>query len=163
MKNYGIFLSLTGLFYLAWSFLALDHFKGHLRVFFGQVSIKSLHPFLSRVNWNYYFVFVTFLLLFHYSCFHFNPTMPACPAHLHLTSSNLPPLALSMCPFYMFFDGPSPIVPYYPSLLSSLVAVSLFLISLSLIVFCFLLCLVGRLHLQVRSHGVSFHCLAYFT
>ena len=47
-----------------------------------------------------------------YSCLHFHPTMPLHPSYPPLPSSNLLPLALSMCRLYMFLDGPSPIIPY---------------------------------------------------
>ena len=49
-----------------------------------------------------------FWLLFKYSCLHFQPTWP--PTHPNLPPLNLHPLALSMCPSYMFLDGP-PIIP----------------------------------------------------
>ena len=62
------------------------------------------------------------------------PHPPAPPSHLC-------PLALSMCPSYVFLDAP-PIIPYYPYPLSSLVTVRLFFISMSLVVFCLLIFLV---------------------
>ena len=85
---------------------------------------------------------VFFLLLFKYSCLHFHPIMAPGPTHPHLPTLNLPPLALSMCPSYMFLDGPSPIIPNYPSPPSSLLTVSLFIISMSLVVFCLLVLLI---------------------
>ena len=54
----------------------------------------------------------------------------------------LSPLALSMCPLYMFLDGPSPIFSHYPSPLPPLVIVSLFFISMPLVLFCLLICFV---------------------
>ena len=77
-------------------------------------------------------LFEPFLLLFKYSCLHFHPTTPH--------HSHLPPLVLSICPLYMFLDGPSLIIPYYHSPPSSLVAVSFFFISMSLLIFCLLVC-----------------------
>ena len=62
--------------------------------------------------------------------------------HPCLPLSNLSPLALSMCPLYVFIGGPFPIIPYYPSPLSSLVTVILFFISMSRVVFCLLVWLV---------------------
>ena len=49
------------------------------------------------------------LLLFKYSCLHFQPTHPRLPP------SNLSPLVLSVCPLYRSLDGPSSIIPHYPS------------------------------------------------
>ena len=43
----------------------------------------------------------------------------------HLPPLNLPSLALSMCPLYMFLDGPSSIFPHYPSPSSPLDTASL--------------------------------------
>ena len=54
------------------------------------------------------FIYI-FLLFFKYSCLHFYCTIALCPTHPHLPPSNLPPLALSMCPSYMLLDGRSPI------------------------------------------------------
>ena len=82
-------------------------------------------------------LFEPFLLLFKYSCLHFHPPHPIHPC---LPPSYLPPLTLSMCPFHMFLDGPSLIIPYYHSPPSSLVAVSFFFISMSLLIFCLLVC-----------------------
>ena len=42
------------------------------------------------------------------------PPCSSHPTHPHLPPLNLPRLALSMCPSYMFLDGPSPVIPYYP-------------------------------------------------
>ena len=69
-----------------------------------------------------------------------------CPTHLRLPLSNPPPLALSMCPLYMFFDGPSPISPPSSFFLSPLVTGRLFFISMSLVIFCLLVLLI-RFHL----------------
>ena len=78
------------------------------------------------------------ILLFKYSCLHFHPTMTPDPTHPHLLHSNPPPLALSMCLSYVFLDG----LPYYPFPLSFLGTVSLFFISMSLVVFCLLVCFI---------------------
>ena len=66
-------------------------------------------------HWWFFFYFISF-----YCC---SSTVVSifpltCPPPL-LSPSNLPPLALSMCPLYMFLDGPSPIFPHYPSSLPS--------------------------------------------
>ena len=91
----------------------------------------------------------SFIYLFIFYCcsstvVYFHPTMVLCPIHPHLPHSNLLLSALSMCPSYIFFDGPRhPIIPYYPSTRSSLITVNLFFISIFLVVFFFLI----RLHL----------------
>ena len=56
---------------------------------------------------------IAFKLLFKYSCVHFQHTTAPHPIHPCLPPLNLPPLALSMCPLYMFLDGPFPIFPHY--------------------------------------------------
>ena len=81
-------------------------------------------------------------LLFKYSCLHLHLTMVPHPTHPYLPPSNLPPLILSMGPLDMFLDGPSPIFPHYPSPCSPLVTVSLFSISMFLVIFCLLICFV---------------------
>ena len=81
-----------------------------------------------------------FLLLLQYICLHFHCTLGPCPIHPRFPPSKLPPLALSMCPLYMFLDGPSPIFPHYPSPSSSLVTVTLFFNSTFLVIFCLLIC-----------------------
>ena len=109
---------------------------------------------------------VIFCFLFFYCCsstvvsiFTLLPPYP----HPHLPPLNLPSLFLSICPFYMFFDGPSPFIPYYPSPSSSLVTVSLFFILMSLVIFCLLVCffdqvpLIGEIiwHVSFTSWLVS--------
>ena len=47
-----------------------------------------------------------------------------------------PTLALPMGSLYMFLDNPSPSFPHYPPLPAPLVTVSLFFISMSLVLFC---------------------------
>ena len=68
------------------------------------------------------FIYLFFfrLLLFKYSCLPFHSISATSPNHSCLPSTNLPSLALSVCPLYiMFLDGPSPIFPHYHSLSSS--------------------------------------------
>ena len=104
------------------------------------------------------FLFPFFKLMFTYSCLHFPPMTPPTPAIPTSHPWPYSPLALSMCPFYMLLDKPSSVISYYPSPLSSMVTVSLFFISMSLVEFCllvfFLLLLLIRFHLQVRSYGI---------
>ena len=64
--------------------------------------------------------FLFFLFSLFYCCSStvvsiFTPPWTPCCTHPCLLSLNLPPLALSMCPLYMFLDGSSPIFPHYPS------------------------------------------------
>ena len=83
------------------------------------------------------------------------PSQPSPPSTFDLTSlpwSHLP-LALPMCPVYMFLDDPSPLPPLSPPT-SHLVTVSLFFISMSLVIFCLLVCFI-RFHLyDIWSYGI---------
>ena len=83
-----------------------------------------------------------FLLMFEYSCFHCPSQNCPLPLPTRLPPSILPPLALPMCALYMFPDDPSLIFPHYPSPPSPLVTASLFFISMSLVIFCLLVCFV---------------------
>ena len=65
--------------------------------------------------------------------------IPPHPTHPHLPPSRLPPLAVSMCPLYMFLANLSSFPPSAPPI-SPLVTVSLFFIYMSLVVFCLLVC-----------------------
>ena len=69
------------------------------------------------------------------------PFSPAPPTPTSYPQS-FPPLALSMGPLYMFLDKPSPSFPDDPPAPSLLVTVSLFFISMSLVIFCLLVCFV---------------------
>ena len=67
------------------------------------------------------FLFVDFLKHFLNCCFStvvssYLPTPPSPPIPTHLPPSILPPLALSMCPLYMFLEDSSPIIPCPPPL-----------------------------------------------
>ena len=87
-----------------------------------------------------------FFLLFKYNCLHFHPIMLPLPTHPHLPISNPPSLALSMCPSYMLLDSP-PIIPYYPSLSSSLILLDCSLFQCIWLYFACLFVLLLRLHL----------------
>ena len=79
-------------------------------------------------------------LLFKYSCLHpplLSPIPPTPTSH----PWSYPRLAWSMGPLYMFLDNPCPSFPNIP-FPSPLVTVSLFFISMSLVVFCLLVCFV---------------------
>ena len=95
-----------------------------------------------------YSFFLSFLvyLLFKYSCLHFHPTTAPCPTHPNLPPSNIPPLALSMCPLPIFLDRPSPIFPHYPSPPSPPGTISLFSIPVFLVILCLFVLLI-RFHL----------------
>ena len=100
---------------------------------------------LFKILFTYLYFFFIFLLLHKYSCLHF-PTISPRPPSPRLPPLILPPLALSMCPLYMFFDGLSPIFRHYPFLPSPLVTVSLFFISMYLVIFsCFFILLIWYL------------------
>ena len=55
------------------------------------------------------------------------------------------PLVFSLCPLCMFIDDPSPILLHYYTPPILLVTLSLFFISMSLVMFCLLVCLVHPL------------------
>ena len=82
-----------------------------------------------------------FVLLFTYSCLHFPATTFTPPPIPTSHPQSYPPLALSMDPLYMFLDDSFPSFPHY-YLPPSLVTVSLFFISVSVILFCLLVCFV---------------------
>ena len=95
---------------------------------------------VSSFHWLQVLIYFFFFLLFYCSStvvfiffHHSHPSHPSC-----LPPSNLPSLALSMCPLYKFLDDTSPIFPHYPSPCSPLVTVSLLFISMSLVIFCLL-------------------------
>ena len=87
-------------------------------------------------------LFILFcLLLFKYICLHFPATTSPAPC-TPTPHSILPPLTLSTCPSYMFFDDPSPSFPHYHPPPFPLVTVNLFFISVSLVIYCLLVCFV---------------------
>ena len=105
---------------------------GNFFLFFDNIFIIYLFIYLS-LN--------IFLLLFNYSCLHFLPTPPTHPSQTHLLPLPPPsPLVLSMCPLYVVLEDPYLIFRHYPSPLSPLVTISLFFISISLLVFYLLVC-----------------------
>ena len=87
-----------------------------------------------------------FVYMFVLFFFPFSPEHTPCPTHPCLPPSNLPSLAFSMCHLYMFLDGPSHIIPYYPSPPSSLVTVTLILFNVWLCYACLFVLLI-RFHL----------------
>ena len=91
------------------------------------------------------------LLMFKYSCLHF-PTLlpPASP--IPSPHPQFYPLVFSICPSCMFIDDPSPILLHYYTPTIPLVSDCLFFISMSLVMFCLLVCLVD--HSWVRSYGI---------
>ena len=84
-----------------------------------------------------------FLLLFKYSCLHFPHTTLPHPSHPQF----YPPLVLSIGPLYLFLDDPSASFPHFLPPPYPLVTVSLFFISMSLVLFCLLVCFVDELPL----------------
>ena len=95
-----------------------------------------LHPF-------YLFIYIyNYLLLFKYSCLHFSPPLP--PHHLSPPPTfDSTPLWLCPCVLYTCSLMTLPLFPpHYLSLFSPLVTISLFFISVSLVIFCLPVCLV---------------------
>ena len=70
----------------------------------------SLHTVHAMCHFIYLFIFVVVQV----QLSPFSPTMTPRPTNPRLPPWNLLPLALSMCPLHVFFDGPSPIFPHYP-------------------------------------------------
>ena len=93
------------------------------------------------------FLLFLFLLLFKYSCLHFPATTFPCPIQPHLPPSILSPIWL--CPWDLRTCSltvlPLPLLPF-PS--SPLVTVSVFFISMSLVMFCLLFCFVDQVPLK---------------
>ena len=107
------------------------------------------------------------LLFFFYcclgSCIHFHHTTAPHTMHHWLPPLNLTPLALSICPLYMFLDSPSPILFYCPSSHFSMVTVSLFVILICWLYFaCSFVCWLGSTYRWDHMLCI-FHCLAHFT
>ena len=70
---------------------------------------------------------------------------PALPTPTSYIQFSPPLLSLSMGPLYIFLDDPASSFPHYPTPASLLVTVSLFFISMSLVLFCLLVCFVDLL------------------
>ena len=88
------------------------------------------------------------LLLFKYSCLHFPTITFLCPTHPHLPPLIIPPSGFVHGSFVHVPWWPFPFFPHYPSPRSPLVTVSLFFISMSLVLFCLLVgVLLIRFHL----------------
>ena len=88
-----------------------------------------------RVNISFFF-----LLLFKYSYLHFSPSTFSTPPIPTSQPQSYPTMALSRGPFHTFLDDPSPSFPHYLPSLFPLVIVSLFFISMSLVIFWLLIC-----------------------
>ena len=97
--------------------------------------------------------FCFFKFLFKYSCLHFPVTLSPTPPNPTSHPQSFSPSALSMGPLYMFLDDLSLSFPHYLFPLSPLITVSLFFISMSLVLFCLLVLLI-KFHLSVRSYGI---------
>ena len=102
------------------------------------VSYTEIVSKFFNLNLRFILFFHIVLLLFKYNCLHFLPPLHPTPAIPTFHPWSYPPLALSICPLYMFLfvcsSSFSPLCP--PS--SHLATVSLFLISMSVVIFCLL-------------------------
>ena len=88
--------------------------------------------FFSLLKNLYIFIFIVVQVQLSSFCPHHFPWLHPCPPP---TPDSTPPLALSMGPLYMFLDDPSSFVTRYPSPSFPLVTISLFFISMSLVIF----------------------------
>ena len=76
-----------------------------------------------------------YLFLFSYNCLHFLPFPPPDPSQSHLPPPTLSsPLILSLCPLQQLYRPLSPLSPPH----SPPTIVTMFLISMSLVIFCLL-------------------------
>ena len=96
--------------------------------------------FFALLNIGFYF-FLVILLLFKYSCLHLPPTTPPHPSHPHFPPLLPPPLGFVHVSFIVVSENPPCFAPLSPPT-SSLVAFRWFLISVSLVMFCLLVCFV---------------------
>ena len=88
-----------------------------------------------------FFFFLFFLLLFKYSCLHFPTITFPCPTRPYHPPSIHPPIGFVHGSFIHVPGWPFPIFPSYPPP-STLVAVNLLFISISLVIFCLIVCFV---------------------
>ena len=86
--------------------------------------------------------------MFKCSCLHFLPSILPTPPIPTSLSPSYPPLALSMCPLYMFLDDTSPFFPHYPGYCLFSLFQCLWLYFACLFVFLI------RFHLWVRSYCI---------
>ena len=105
----------------------------------GSIGISSLKILVQCFYFILFYFMLLLLLLFKYSCVHFPPTTLSCPTHSYLPPSILPPFVFVHVSFMHVPWWPFPFFPHcYHLLPSPLVTVSLFLISMSLVIFCLL-------------------------
>ena len=127
---------------LFWSHQPLHMFSWYA-LMLSHGSIRNAHIYLIFFNLGKLLFFYHFLLLFEYSCLYFPTTISPAPPTPTSHPQSYHPLALSVGPLYMFLDDPFPSFPCYLPPPSPLVTVSLFFISVSLVIFCLLVCFVG--------------------
>ena len=110
-------------------------FKRWTWKFIVQKQIAGILLTFANIN----FILFLLFLFFYYSWPH---SPPITLTHPHLSHSILPPplLSLSMGPLYLFLDEPSPSLSLCTLPPSPLVTVSLFFISMSLVMFYLLVC-----------------------
>ena len=99
--------------------------------------------FLSKSLYFFYFLFNCFNFLNCCSSTVVSIFTPICPI-LASAPQTYPMLVLSMCPLYMFLDDLSPSFLCYTPSTSPLFTVSLFFISMFLVIFCLLVCFVDQ-------------------
>ena len=128
--------------------------------FFSWEVTKELSLFLSFLKAWFFIIFIFFHCFSSTIVSIFKPHTSPHTTHLHLPPLNLPSLALSMCPLYMFLDGHYPQISF-SSLLSSYCQ---FVLSFSVSGCILLACLFCWLGFTYRWDHVVFlfYCLAYF-
>ena len=100
-----------------------------------------LYLFYFIISYNDFHFLIYFLLLFKYSFLHFPPTATPCPTN-HLRPSILPPFGFVHMSFIHVPWWPFSLFPLLLPPTSPLVTLSVFFISVSLVIFCLLVCFV---------------------
>ena len=121
------------------------------------------HFALTDMSSNVLKFFHFILLLLNYSCLHLPPTTPPHPRHAHFPPLLPPLLGFVHVSFIVVPKNPSPlsrILPLSPPT-SPLVTINLFLISVSLTLFCLLVCFVD--YIPVKGEMVFVWCLSLTT
>ena len=121
-------------------YLNIIYLEFTLRYFF-------YHRVTQMFQRNFYFFAHFFLFYFIFCCSNtfvtiFSPPLSPVPPTPTSHPQSYPSLALAMGPLYMFLDDPSPSFLCYPPLPSPLVTLSLFFISVFLVLFCLLVCFI---------------------
>ena len=115
---------------------------GHCRIYCVNFDFKETKFLKISFIYLIFYSLKLFILLFKYSCLLFLPTTAPHPSHPHVPPMIPTPLWFCPCVLYRCSWKPFPIFPPLSPAPYPLVTVSLFLISVSLVIFCWLVCFV---------------------